>query len=84
VPQGSGVEGAEVFEVFENERYRDQIGWSAKNLELDDPKNFTWAYGESDQFVTPRPPEGYDFLGIWLVSYHVKSCLVMSCCVAAS
>lgn len=59
-------EGTEFMEVFENERFRDQIGWSAKNLELDDPKTFTWADGASDQFLSPPPPDGYDFLGIWL------------------
>ena len=65
-PQLGGCpEGAEVFEIFENERYRDQIGWSSKNLELDDPKNFTWDSGGSDQFETPPVPDGYDYLGVW-------------------
>lgn len=60
-------EGSEVMEVFENERYRDQIGWSGRNLELDDPKNFSWLTGSSDQFISPPPPPGYEFLGIWFV-----------------
>lgn len=61
----TGADGVEVMVVYENERFRDQIGWSGKNLELDDPKNFSWASGQSDKFSSPPPPEGYEFLGIW-------------------
>ena len=59
------VSGVDVLEVFENERCRDLIGWSPKNLEVDDPKNFSWAAGSADSFITPPPPEGYEFQGIW-------------------
>jgi hypothetical protein len=72
-PDGaSKVAGVEVSELFESERWREQIGWSAKNLELDDPRPFEWAWsgtgaGGSDTFVSPSPPDGFQYLGIWYV-----------------
>lgn len=78
-------DGRELMEVFENERYRDQIGWSAKNLELDDPKNFSWAGGGADTFISPPLPSGYEYLGIWWVTTNCLNieesrCHCDSCC----
>jgi hypothetical protein len=54
-----------VVKVFENERWRDEIGWSPRNLELGDPSRYVSDSFQSDNFDEPEVPDGWEVNGEW-------------------
>ena len=56
-----------VIEMFEHERWRDQMGWSARNLDIGDPQRYLSSAGPSDTLIDPPLQAGWVFDGPWYI-----------------
>ena len=52
-------------EVLEHERWRDQVGWSSRHLDIGDPKRYLSTLGPTDNFVGARIDDGWIPDGEW-------------------
>ena len=48
-----------IMEIYEHERWRDQIGWSSRHLEIGDPKRYLTSSGQCDSFKEPQLEDGW-------------------------
>lgn len=58
-------EDGDVFVVFEHERWRNDLGWSSRNLEVGDPKRYVSKLHQSDTTKEAQLPTGWQYLGNW-------------------
>jgi hypothetical protein len=49
--------------VFEHERFRVDLGWSYRNLEVGDPKRYTSKLHQSNIEKEPALPPGWEYMG---------------------
>lgn len=49
--------------VYEHERFRVDLGWSHRNLEVGDPKRFTSKLHQSNVEKEPVLPPGWEYVG---------------------
>ena len=69
--------------VMEHERFRVDLGWSHRNLEVGDPKRFTSKLHQSSVTLEPTLPAGWEYVGgdwsVILISLYLIHCNV-DCC----
>jgi hypothetical protein len=55
----------DIFVVNEHERWRNDLGWSHRNLEIGDPKRYVSKLHQSDSSREAALPTGWQFVGPW-------------------
>jgi hypothetical protein len=63
----------DIFVVNEHERWRNDLGWSHRNLEIGDPKRYVSKLHQSDSSREAALPTGWQFVGPWFSSYFLSS-----------
>mmetsp|Transcript_16819 Transcript_16819/g.25283 ORF Transcript_16819/g.25283 Transcript_16819/m.25283 type:complete len:1239 (+) Transcript_16819:216-3932(+) len=62
---------ADLFVVMEHERWRVDLGWSHRNLEVGDPKRFVSKLHESNEDLEPMLPPGWVYVNEWKIDMKV-------------
>lgn len=60
--------GSDIIRVFENQRWRNELGWTHRNLEVGDPKRFVNSENfEFDNLDEVLVPDGWEYVGAWYI-----------------
>lgn len=71
-------EEGDIFVVNEHERWRNDLGWSSRNLEVGDPKRYVSKLHQSDTAIEAPLPPGWQYVGTWYTPSLLPSCLSLS------
>jgi hypothetical protein len=58
-------EEGDIFVVNEHERWRNDLGWSCRNLEVGDPKRYVSKLHQSETTIDAPLPSGWQYVGSW-------------------
>lgn len=68
----SEADDSDTIVVFEHERFRVDLGWSYRNLEVGDPKRYTSKLHQSATDLEPKLPLGWEYVGAdWYCALNI-------------